>query len=195
MTAETETPAAPTAWVLFISHRHGEDATLYATEDAASAAVAAWARDWWDDEVRGKWRTPTEEWDDPPELDDDVVRIYFEVVESEWYWLDKRSIVGAVVPLVLVVRDSDSSNDFEVFDGAAETYDVDLGRMDLDDRTEFLEWAVSHLHAAQQFRDEGRVAVAERIEELVADRDWPDDLGELPSNETLLRLAEEEGVA
>lgn len=55
-----------------------------------------------------------------------------------------------MTPIVVVTRDPDASNDYAVFGGEVETYDIDAGRMDLGDEDEFLEWAESHLGAAKR---------------------------------------------
>lgn len=79
-------------WVLFISHRHGEDVSLFATEELARKALIAWATDWWDTEVRDKWKGPEEVFGDPPEDDDKMVQAYFDVVEDEWYLLQEKLV-------------------------------------------------------------------------------------------------------
>lgn len=52
-------------------------------------------------------------------------------------------------PIVIVIRDPDASNQYQVFDGEAETYDIDCGYSDLDDHDEFMDWAESHLGDAR----------------------------------------------
>jgi hypothetical protein len=74
-------------------------------------------------------------------------------------------------PIVVVVRDPDSSNDFTVFNGDVEIHDLDLGYMNLDDPEEWAEWADGHLEAAQQFEDNGHPAVAALIRDVVHNAD------------------------
>jgi hypothetical protein len=50
MTARQHLPAAETQpWVVTISHRCGDSATLHPTEAAAHATLAELARRWWDE--------------------------------------------------------------------------------------------------------------------------------------------------
>jgi hypothetical protein len=39
----------PTVWVLEISHRHGVDVTVHATEEAARGALVNYCLDWWNE--------------------------------------------------------------------------------------------------------------------------------------------------
>lgn len=73
-----------------------------------------------------------------------------------------------IKPLVIVVRDSDYDNTYATFDGEVETYDIDCGRMDLDQDDEAHMWADSHLTTALELRDQGRIDAAEYIEETVS---------------------------
>jgi hypothetical protein len=53
--------------------------------------------------------------------------------------------------VVLVVRDPDASNEITVFgNDDAIVIDVDLGRLDLTDRDEFLQWAESQYEAIER---------------------------------------------
>lgn len=72
-----------------------------------------------------------------------------------------------MTPIVIVVRDPDAANTHHVFNGEVETYDIDAGYMDLDDLTEFGEWAVGHLAAAEAFDAEGRHEAADCIRDVV----------------------------
>lgn len=71
-------------------------------------------------------------------------------------------------PLVIVVRDPDYDNEYATFGGEVETYDIDAGRMDLNAEDEATMWAGSHLIAAMELRDQGRIDAAEYIEETVS---------------------------
>jgi hypothetical protein len=75
---------------------------------------------------------------------------------------------NAKKPLVIVVRDPDYDNEYATFGGEVETYDIDCGRSDLDAEDEATMWAGSHLIAAMELRDEGRIDAAEYIEEAVS---------------------------
>lgn len=108
-------------------------------------------------------------------------------------WLLRPVDMPKLQPIVIVVRDPDASNDYTVFDGEAETYDIDLGYADLGDRDEFLGWAGSHLSSAAEMRST-RPEAADFIEGCVGNQEWPDEFAEL-SNEQLLALARSEGHA
>lgn len=69
-------------------------------------------------------------------------------------------------PIVIVVRDPDASNWYEIFDGEVETYDIDCGNADLRDRDEFLEWADSHLTCANEM-EAARPRAADFIRDTV----------------------------
>src|SRR5262249_14950290 len=74
--------AAPGTYVLTISHRHGDDTTLHPSGDAARAALAGFARQWWheitgpDGGGRATGGEPIPEV--PPAEDDEAIRIYFD---------------------------------------------------------------------------------------------------------------------
>lgn len=102
-------------------------------------------------------------------------------------------------PIVVVVRDPDSSNEWVVFNGEADVHDIDLGYMNLDDTDEYLEWASGHLEAADRYAGSGHGNVASfirtRIEEacpsLLTDQfGEPDDK---PDWTWILQQAEDDG--
>lgn len=70
-------------------------------------------------------------------------------------------------PVVVTVRDPDFSNEHTVFDGAVEVHDIDLGRSDLGDVDEYLEWAAGHLADAQRYAVRGHPDAADLIREVV----------------------------
>lgn len=72
-------------------------------------------------------------------------------------------------PLVVVTRDPDYANDYRTFGGQVETYDIDMGRMDLNDKDEAVEWAAGHLDEVLRWRAEGRNDVADFVEGVVAE--------------------------
>jgi hypothetical protein len=84
-----------TYYVPRISTKHGEDiAGVYESLDDAVAAVAAFCRDWWSDaqeEAGNRWEDAGEALLDEegqlpmPDSDDEVIQLYFELVESEFY--------------------------------------------------------------------------------------------------------------
>lgn len=61
--------------VLTIDHRHGTNATLHTTKEAAKAAVVAYVDEWWDDECDGG----------RPDNDDEAIDEYFESAKGEFY--------------------------------------------------------------------------------------------------------------
>jgi hypothetical protein len=67
-----------TVWVLAIDHRHGTDITAYPTEDAATDALADYARKCWEEVADPDAGTM-----EPPEGRDDLIGCYFEAA-SEW---------------------------------------------------------------------------------------------------------------
>lgn len=76
-TAESSTPQR--VYVVRYWHKHGDDITVYATEEAAAAGVAEIAREWWDDAV-GRV-------DDFPETPDgltdrEVTELYFGAMDD-----------------------------------------------------------------------------------------------------------------
>lgn len=82
-------------------------------------------------------------------------------------------------PLVVVVRDPDASNDYRVFDGTAETYDIDLGRSALNDAGEFADWAESHLREARRLevtRPEAATYIRDVVEGVRSQHDHPDPI-------------------
>jgi hypothetical protein len=71
--SEPQTITLPTTpWVAIITHDHGTNVTVAATEALAMEAVADFADYWWDDEMDGRER-PT-----GPEDRSDLVAEYFE---------------------------------------------------------------------------------------------------------------------
>lgn len=94
-------------------------------------------------------------------------------------------------PIVIVVRDPDASNWYEVFDGEVETYDIDCGNADLRDRDEFLEWADSHLTCANEM-EARRPLAADFIRDTVlqhAQSGWQDDDIQNADSNQLLAIA------
>jgi hypothetical protein len=82
-----------------------------------------------------------------------------------WETLQWREVTQSrpATPVVVVIRDPDSSNEFVTFGSKVEVYDIDLGRMNLADEDEFAQWADGHLSAAADFRLAGRNDVADAI--------------------------------
>lgn len=71
------------------------------------------------------------------------------------------------IPIVVVVRDPDYSNEFTMFGGEVTIHDMDLGRSNLNDIDEYLEWAEGHLHAADEFSNRYQGGVASKIRSVV----------------------------
>jgi hypothetical protein len=84
----------PDLYVLAISHRHGDDITLHPSDEAARAALAQFAGQWWP-EVEGRVSAPGDKPapDMPPGDDDEVTRIYFDHQADESY-----AITAAAMP-------------------------------------------------------------------------------------------------
>lgn len=86
MTTPQVTPSRkPDTYVLTISHRHGDDTTLHPTEEAARAALAEFARQWWHEIADYDGRAAPGVTGPPPDDDDEAIRIYFEHQDDESY--------------------------------------------------------------------------------------------------------------
>lgn len=94
-------------------------------------------------------------------------------------------------PMVIVTRDSDASNRFDVFDGDVECYDIDLGRSDLHNADEWLAWAGSHLTSADGM-EAARPSAAACIRNAVFDT-WHRDFEGLDVGQ-VIDLAKKEGL-
>ncbi len=69
------TPQA--VWVLEVTHKHGADITVHATERSARETLAAYCLDWWEPLFT------EENWVDPETLSEDqVIQQYFEAVDG-----------------------------------------------------------------------------------------------------------------
>lgn len=83
------------------------------------------------------------------------------------------------IPIVVVIRDPDASNDIHTFNGDVLVHDMDLGYADLHDVGEYLEWAASHLATAQALLDdhgEGTAGEAVDLIRCTVEDVAPDDL-------------------
>ena len=81
-------PQPQTVWVLHIAHENAHDITLHATAARARAAVAAYARFYWDQ---------LDESADYPAAcaglsDEEVVRLYFAHAHGESYSIDGDTV-------------------------------------------------------------------------------------------------------
>lgn len=61
--------------VLRIEHRHGTDVTVHSTEAGADKWLADYCREWWEPQYMG----------DMPEGVWDMIDVYFEQTENEFY--------------------------------------------------------------------------------------------------------------
>lgn len=85
---------------------------------------------------------------------------------------------------VIVVRHPDYENDYTVVGpGPVETIDIDLGRADLDNEDERLEWLLSHKAAAEAIRAAGDHEAAQAYLDIVLAVLNPDDQEEPPAPE------------
>jgi hypothetical protein len=73
-------------WVLTIEHRHGQNTTLYRTEDAAKQAVAEYVDEWWNQEAT-RWGSEAK-----PDDNTEKVDRYFERVEDEFYSINSATV-------------------------------------------------------------------------------------------------------
>lgn len=72
-------------------------------------------------------------------------------------------------PIILCVRDPDYDNEFHVFGGPIDIIDIDLGRSDLREDGDLLEWAISHLEIADEVRKTNATA-ADAYIEIIANK-------------------------
>lgn len=82
-------PEPQKVWVLTLTHRHGDDITVYATQDLALAATEAYCREWWNDWFDG---------DVPDGLSGrDLIDMYFSKSEessrAEYWGLEELTVV------------------------------------------------------------------------------------------------------
>lgn len=69
---------------------------------------------------------------------------------------------------IVVVRDPDSSNDIRLYGFDVPVYDVDLGRMDLDDPGECVEWASSWYELHRTMTGPARDDIVAIVDEQLA---------------------------
>jgi hypothetical protein len=88
MNLNTETTLTIEVWSLHISHKHGDDVTVHASEDAANEALLGYVRDYWEQEdVPGVM----------PDERDAAIRAYFDHVEGESADLKPHIVADAVL--------------------------------------------------------------------------------------------------
>jgi hypothetical protein len=68
-------------WLLDVHHKHGNNVTVFHTEDGARHGLAEYARVWWSD-----YEDLPEA---PPEDDEAVIEAYFNAATEEYYTLDE----------------------------------------------------------------------------------------------------------
>lgn len=92
----TEDATPQTVYVLRYSHYHGDDIDVYATSEAASAAAADLARQFWG-KAAGTMNAPDDFPDSPDGLSDqDATRMYFNVLDGvEWYEITASAVRDA----------------------------------------------------------------------------------------------------
>jgi len=73
--------------VLVYEHRHGMDLSAHASHEAAFAALAEIAREWWQE--RADREAPA---DCSTLSDEEVVEAYFEGHENEFYTLEAKEV-------------------------------------------------------------------------------------------------------
>ena len=92
-----------TVWVLRYSHKHGDDILAFTSLDLASDALAAIAREWWDD-ITGIW-------DEVPETpdglsDEATIEMYFDHQDDESWSIENIAIMGTSDVTALVGKDA-----------------------------------------------------------------------------------------
>lgn len=100
-----------------ISHRHGTDLAVYATAAAAHAALATWARTYWN-EVAAEPYVPGV----APDDDDEAVDLYFELHQGESY---DSNVTRVIVDDHGVPDDDERVFHFEGDDHETETVTAD----------------------------------------------------------------------
>lgn len=79
-TAPTQVAVGEQLFVLWISHRHGTDTSIHASQDGASASLRGYIEQWWEQEVG----------DEPIPADtDEAAEIYFERSYNEDWGIDQ----------------------------------------------------------------------------------------------------------
>lgn len=73
-------------WTLTISHRHGRDTSAHLTAEEANAALADYAREWWEHERISSAGDP------PPNDDAEAVACYFERMGDETADIDESDL-------------------------------------------------------------------------------------------------------
>ncbi len=74
-------------WVLHITHKHGEDITVYSSFDLALSAAAEFAEEWWGD-VWNETNTTKK-----PKDKQEMVDLYFDKMQdSEWYSIEESVV-------------------------------------------------------------------------------------------------------
>lgn len=89
---DAEVLLTTTVYTLAIENKHGTTVRVFRSEEGASAALAAWARQWWPKE--GAWldgAIDAEAFNALP--DGEAISMYFHAVDShEWYSLDSATL-------------------------------------------------------------------------------------------------------
>ena len=78
---------------------------------------------------------------------------------------------------IVCTRHPDYDNEYATFGGSVEIIDIDMGRMDMNDASECLMWAESHLENVADASDEVRAFVTEIVLDTVNELD-DDDIRE-----------------
>ena len=78
-----------TVWVWHLTHRHGDDVLVFASEELAYATLFNYVKEWWETECPADAEMP----DDPKE----AIEAYFELVEDEWSWVGAEPVLTDAV--------------------------------------------------------------------------------------------------
>lgn len=77
-------------------------------------------------------------------------------------------------PVIFCVRDPDYDNEYTTI-GNVEYVDIDTGRSDLSDEDTLADWIESHLTSVREYREQGRIDVAEEYEHIIEQQCAYDD--------------------
>jgi hypothetical protein len=86
------------ACILTVSHRHGNDTTLHADEQAARVALAQFARQWWHEIADYEGRASPGVTGPPPDDDDETIRMYFDHQDDEHYTITPAAMPSGPRP-------------------------------------------------------------------------------------------------
>jgi hypothetical protein len=88
--AEVHVHAVPArVWVLGISHRHGYDTYVCASDTLAYFQLTSYVHGWWDEVLDDDGAVLSE----PPEDDEEAIRLYFQTNEDEHWGITAHDVL------------------------------------------------------------------------------------------------------